>query len=220
MIGHKVCYRYCVAARAASLSMISHDRVAPAPTATVCGMVTCAWYDPRSDADSLADLLDERGRDFAHRAWAVRERRGPHRPTIVARREGRVVGYVVGHFDSEFHERFPVDYVPGQAWVDELCVAEGHRREGVGSALMGAFVAEALTHECMYAACILDLSSDPSEQFSFFQSLGFLPLIPDDPTDAVCAPACAVLERVPLSAPPARRSSVQVDTDGTINSAP
>ena len=176
-------------------------------------MVTCEWYSRRSDAASLADLLDERGRNFAGRAWAVRERRGPNRPTIVARCGGRVVGYVMGHFESEFDERFPVDYGPGQAWIEELYVAEGHRREGVGRALMGAFVAESLTHGCMYVACILDRSSDPSERFSFFRALGFLPLLPDDPTDAVCAPARTVLERAAMSATPARRS------DGPINSA-
>lgn len=167
-------------------------------------MVTCAWYDPRSDAASLAALLDVRGPAFAHHAWAVREGRGRYQPTIVARREGRVVGYVVGHFQSEFNERFPVDYGPGQAWIGELYVADGHRREGIGSALIGSFVAEAITHGCRYVACILDLSTDPTERFAFFLSLGFVPLLLDDPTDAVCAPVGAVLERLPSSAPPTR----------------
>ena len=181
------------------------SQAGPAPAAarptTFGAMVTFEWYDRRAHADSLADLLDERGRNYAQRAWAVRERRGPSRPTVVARSGSQVIGYITGHFESEFHERFPVDYGPGQAWIEELYVAAGRRRRGVGGGLMKTFVAEALTHGCTYVACILDLSSDPSGRFSFFRSLGFEPLLPDDPTDAVCAATRTVLERASSTRP-------------------
>ncbi|GAA3824118.1 hypothetical protein GCM10022273_38650 [Cellulomonas soli] len=61
---------------------------------TFGGMVTFEWYDRRADADSLADLLEERGRSYAQRAWAARERRGPTRPTVVARSGSQVIGYM------------------------------------------------------------------------------------------------------------------------------
>jgi GNAT superfamily N-acetyltransferase len=164
-------------------------------------MVTFEWYDRRADGGSLADLLEERGSSYAQRAWAARERRGPTRPTVVARSGSQVIGYMTGHFDSEFNERFPVDYGPGQAWIEELYVSAGCRRDGVGSGLMRTFVAEALAHGCTYVACILDLSSDPAGRFAFFTSLGFEPLLPDDPTDAVCAPTHTVLERASSARP-------------------
>jgi GNAT superfamily N-acetyltransferase len=85
----------------------------------------------------------------------------PNAFVAVADIDGTIVGYVAG----DAHETF---YAGGKvAWVDEILVTEGSRRQGIGRALMDEFEAWAENGRCR----LIGLATRGAE--SFYSELGF-----------------------------------------------
>ena len=96
----------------------------------------------------------------------------------VAELGGQLVGYVAG----DAHETF---YAGGKvAWVDEILVAEGARRQGIGRALMAEFDAWAENGRCRLIGLATRAASSFYEELGFEDSAGYFKryLRPEDRT--------------------------------------
>lgn len=113
---------------------------------------------------AVTDQLPPDARAFGKREEAVvdPERPGIERPrdlAVTARREGQVVGTVRGWTGG-----------PG-AELDDLIVAGAHRREGIGSHLVAAFVSEVVERGCRLVRTRIEAGS-PGE--GFLRRLGWV----------------------------------------------
>jgi GNAT superfamily N-acetyltransferase len=85
----------------------------------------------------------------------------PSAVVLVAVDEARVAGYLLGFM----HETFYVNGLVG--WVEEMAVAQSHRRQGFGRALMSAFEQWAKDHDVRLVGLATRRASD------FYQALGY-----------------------------------------------
>ena len=85
----------------------------------------------------------------------------PHSLVLVAESSGLVIGYLVAHVHETFFANGPV------AWVEEIMVAEAHRRAGIGQALMAGAEAWAGDRGAAYVSLATRRAG------SFYLALGF-----------------------------------------------
>ena len=129
-----------------------------------------AGYSVRVASSVDADAVFDLARRFAT-SFDVQEQRfrpafqqvvaDPAACVRVAVADGAVVGYVLAFAHATFFANGPV------AWVEELMVAEAHRRRGVGEALMGAATAWAEGRGCRMVALATRRAS------AFYAALGY-----------------------------------------------
>jgi len=96
----------------------------------------------------------------------------------VAELGGNIVGYVAG----DAHETF---YAGGKiAWVDEILVTEGSRRQGIGRALMAEFEGWAENGRCRLIGLATRGAASFYEELGFEDSAGYFKryLRPEDRT--------------------------------------
>jgi GNAT superfamily N-acetyltransferase len=112
-------------------------------------------------------------------AEALRKKlRDPDGFVAVAEIDGQLFGYVAG----DAHETF---YAGGKvAWVDEILVAEGARRQGIGSALMAEFDSWAENGRCRLIGLATRGAASFYEELGFEDSAGYFKryLKPEDRT--------------------------------------
>ena len=104
--------------------------------------------------------------------------RDPDGFVAVAELGGALVGYVAG----DAHETF---YAGGKvAWVDEILVVEGARRQGIGRALMEEFEAWAENGRCRLMGLATRGAASFYEELGFEDSAGYFKryLRPEDRT--------------------------------------
>jgi GNAT superfamily N-acetyltransferase len=104
---------------------------------------------------------------------------------FVALRDNQVVGFIEGHFQADYNERFDLRLPAPQGWIHQLEVSRRARRAGVGRALVRHFALEARSGGCTHLACLVDQSTPARDRLSFFLAAGFRPIFEHDPEDAV-----------------------------------
>lgn len=113
---------------------------------------------------AVSDQLTPDARAFREREWAAADGGGPsdagrHALAVTARREGQVVGTVRGWTGGTGAE------------LDDLIVAGAHRRQGIGSHLVAAFVSEVVERDCRLVRARTEAGS-PGE--GFLRRLGWM----------------------------------------------
>lgn len=120
------------------------------------------------DAEPVAALATQFTTSFQFSPEAFRTAfpqllRTPDVCLLVADADGVVGGYLLGFAHPTFFANGPV------GWVEELTVATGHRRAGLGRALTAEFEHWANRHGCRLVA----LATRRAE--AFYQALGYTP---------------------------------------------
>jgi GNAT superfamily N-acetyltransferase len=113
---------------------------------------------------------------------------------FVAKRGECVSGFIEGHFEAEYDDRLSISAPAPQGWIHEILVFPHRRRTGVGSALVRRFAQEAAERGCSHLACLVDQRGGIEARMNFFNAVGMLPLVPNDPTDAVGARISWILQ--------------------------
>lgn len=67
-----------------------------------------------------------------YRGWLIARASDPRSVLMVAEREGRIVGYIVGTIEPEI----AIYWTPECGWIHDLWVEETYRQEGVGRQLV------------------------------------------------------------------------------------
>ena len=119
-----------------------------------------------ADADAVLSLAREFASSFAVEEQSFRQAFGEllsdgSACVRVAALHGLVVGYVLGFEHLTFFANGRV------AWVEELMVAEAHRRKGVGAGLMNAVTGWAVDRGCRMIALATRRAAD------FYSALGY-----------------------------------------------
>jgi len=93
--------------------------------------------------------------------------RSPSMKALVAVRDGRVIGYLLG----SIRKRPPCYRTKTQGFISDLAVAEGKRNSGAGTALVNAFLPWAMKKGVKY----ISLSVDPNNStgMRFWKKMGF-----------------------------------------------
>lgn len=129
-----------------------------------------------SDRGALLRTL-ESSRDFPDELLNLYRRPAVHYETLVAWSRGAIVGMLTGSYDSDFaesgaFESFDPPRAP-HAFLVRVHVHEVARGHGVGRALVGSYVGEAVSRGCSFVGGQVDLSSDSTARRAFFENLGF-----------------------------------------------
>jgi predicted N-acetyltransferase YhbS len=119
-----------------------------------------------ADAEAIFDLVRDLATSFSVEEPRFRKAFGEllldHSTCIrVAAFQGIAVGYVLGFEHLTFFASGRV------AWVEELMVAEGHRRKGVGESLMNAVTEWAVGRECRMIGLATRRAAD------FYSAIGY-----------------------------------------------
>jgi GNAT superfamily N-acetyltransferase len=119
-----------------------------------------------ADADAILALTTDFATTFPTKETAWRASFAeivaqPDAVLLVAESDGHIAGYLLG-FDH------PTLYANGRtAWVDELAVAEAHRRSGLGRLLMRAFEDWARERGCVLVSLATRRAGD------FYAAIGY-----------------------------------------------
>jgi 8-oxo-dGTP diphosphatase len=94
---------------------------------------------------------------------ALRFREGVGLEVLVAEADGQVVGFIALSL---------IQTLTGlKAWVDDIAVAPGHRRQGIGGALIEAAVRRARQRNCRHLLVDTAKSNPPAQ--AFYEACGF-----------------------------------------------
>lgn len=94
--------------------------------------------------------------------WSeLAERRTRHYLVAIAPDDGAVVGYAG-----------LCAYTPEESYVQTIAVADGHRREGIGSTLLRALLDEALRRESRHVD--LEVRADNPAAIALYEGFGFV----------------------------------------------
>lgn len=125
-----------------------------------------------SDLEALAGLYKQFwGEDSSPekmRSTFQRLRTNPNYIFLVARRDGRLTGSVMGIVCEELYGECRPFMV-----VEDVIVDQNHRRQGIGSLLMRELERLATTRDCAYIIFVTE--QDRTTAHQFYASLGYSP---------------------------------------------
>jgi len=136
-----------------------------------------------ADADAVLGLARDLATSFAVREQIFRQAFGEllsdrSACVRVAALHGVAVGYVLGFEHLTFFANGRV------AWVEELMVAEAHRRKGVGARLMSAVTEWAAGRECRMIGLATRRAADFYSALGYEASATYFHKVIGDPADA------------------------------------
>jgi GNAT superfamily N-acetyltransferase len=125
-----------------------------------------------SDLEALAGLYKQFwGEDSSlekMHATFQRLRTNPNYIFLVARRDGRLAGSVMGIVCEELYGECRPFMV-----VEDVIVDKSYRRKGVGSQLMRKLERQATSRDCAYIIFVTE--NDRSDAIRFYETLGYSP---------------------------------------------
>lgn len=101
--------------------------------------------------------------EAAMQAVAQRFREGVGLEVLVAEADGQVIGFVALSFSQTL--------TGPRAWIDDIAVEPGYRRQGIGAALLEAAVRRARQRGCVYL--LVDTAKGNPPARAFYQAYGF-----------------------------------------------
>jgi 8-oxo-dGTP diphosphatase len=101
--------------------------------------------------------------DAKVKAVGQRFRESPDLEVLVAEADGQVVGFVALSYSPTL--------TGPKAWIDDIAVEPGYRRQGIGAALLEAAVRRARQRDCAYLLVNTAKGNPPAQ--AFYQACGF-----------------------------------------------
>ncbi|WP_407563117.1 GNAT family N-acetyltransferase [Streptomyces sp. 184] len=114
----------------------------------------------------------------------------------MAELRGAVVGAAEFQLDCDFGRDGGRPTHPGpQAWILTMAVAEPHRGQGVGRALVTEVARRARDAGRTFLALVPQDGDDVAGRETFFHAVGFAPIEPDRPGAAWGSPVTQILDK-------------------------